>query len=32
MKYEVVLSDEAGSNVRAIVAWYGERSQAAADR
>jgi len=32
MKYEVVLTDEAGHNVRAIVAWYAERSQAAADR
>lgn len=32
MKYEVVLTDEARQNVRAAVAWYADRSQAAADR
>ncbi|MEX0802239.1 MAG: type II toxin-antitoxin system RelE/ParE family toxin [Candidatus Binatia bacterium] len=32
MKYKVRLTDEAKQNVRAIVAWYAERSQVAADR
>ena len=32
MKYEIVLTDEADRNVRSIVAWYAERSPAAADR
>jgi plasmid stabilization system protein ParE len=32
MKYEVVLTDEASHNARTIVAWYAERSPAAADR
>ena len=32
MKYEVVLTDEADRNARSIIAWYTERSQAAADR
>jgi len=31
MKYEVQLTDEARQNARAVVAWYAERSQSAAD-
>jgi plasmid stabilization system protein ParE len=32
MKFDVLLTDEARENVRAVVAWYAERSQSAADR
>jgi plasmid stabilization system protein ParE len=32
MNYEVVLTLEADRNARSIIAWYTERSQAAADR
>jgi plasmid stabilization system protein ParE len=31
MKYEIVLTDEADRNARSVIAWYAERSQAAAD-